>query len=86
MTLSSEDETIPPQSPCFDEFVEPSTGIPSLHHVILAGGLLELESQNKLASAPGLSSSGSILILTVSGATIFLRNLNFNSMKLKKFD
>ena len=47
----------------------PSTGIPSFHHETFDGGLLELESQSNVASMPGFSSSGTTVILTVSGAT-----------------
>jgi len=47
----------------------PSMGMPSFHQDSFAGGLLELESQMMAASMPGRSSSGSMRILTVSGAT-----------------
>lgn len=47
----------------------PSTAIPSRHQEIVAGGLLELESQISVASMPGFSSGGMILIFTVSGGT-----------------
>lgn len=70
LIFNSDDETVPPHKPAFEVFVAPSTGIPSLHHVNLAGGLLELESQNNVASSPGFNSSGSTRILTVSGETI----------------
>lgn len=43
--------------------------MPSRHQEIIAGGLLELESQISVASMPGFSSGGSIVIFTVSGAT-----------------
>lgn len=44
--------------------------IPSRHHDNWAGGLLELESQCRVASMPGFNSTGSTVILTVSGATV----------------
>lgn len=47
----------------------PSIGMPSFHQDNWAGGLLELESQMMVASMPGFNSSGSMRILTVSGAT-----------------
>jgi len=55
------------QCPCIP--YEPSMGMPSFHQDSFAGGLLELESQMIVASMPGRSSSGSMRILTVSGAT-----------------
>lgn len=45
--------------------------MPSRHHDNWAGGLLELESQCNIASIPGFKSTGSMVILTVSGATNF---------------
>lgn len=47
----------------------PSMEMPSFHQDSFAGGLLELESQMMVASMPGRSSSGSMRIFTVSGAT-----------------
>lgn len=47
----------------------PSMDMPSFHQDSFAGGLLELESQMMVASMPGRSSSGSMRIFTVSGAT-----------------
>lgn len=57
-------ETVPPCKPGFVVLIKPWTGIPSRHHDNFAGGLLELESQIKVASSFGLSSAGSCLILT----------------------
>lgn len=48
----------------------PVTAMPSRHQEIFAGGLLELESQISVASIPGFNSGGSIVIFTVSGATV----------------
>jgi len=48
----------------------PSMEMPSFHQDSIAGGLLELESQMMVASMPGRSSSGSMRIFTVSGATV----------------
>lgn len=73
LTFSSADEMVPPQRPGLDEFVIVSTGIPSRHQVNCAGGLLELESQNRTVSMFGFSSSGSTRIFTVSGAKWTLR-------------
>lgn len=70
LIFKSNDDTVPPHNPDFDVPLTPSTGIPSFHQVIFAGGLLELESQIIVASMPGTNSSGSTRILTVSGATI----------------
>jgi hypothetical protein len=55
----------------------PSTGMPSLCHVITASGLLELESHVSVASIPVFSSSGVTDILAVSGATV-----NENKIKI----
>lgn len=61
---------MPPHKPGFDPLFIPSTGIPSFQKLNFAGGLLELESQMRVASTPGTSSAGSTRILTVSGATV----------------
>lgn len=64
--------------------------MPSRHHDNFAGGLLELESQIKVASSFGLSSAGSCLILTWSGGTanikifvVLLTYLLFNPYNLQ---
>lgn len=60
----------PPHSPGW--FVTPPSlirGIPSLYQLNLTGGLLELESQKRLASAPAVNAFGSIRIFKVSGKT-----------------
>lgn len=64
------DEIIPPHRPAWLATSFPfSTGIPSFHQVSLAGGLLELESQNSVASVPTVRDFGSTLIFNVSGKT-----------------
>lgn len=62
-------ETFPPCKPAFDVFDSPGTGIPSFHQDSFAGGLLELESQIRVASSFGFKSAGSLRIFTCSGAT-----------------
>lgn len=64
------EDTLPPCNPDFVVLIAPCTGMPSRHHDSFAGGLLELESQVNTACVLGLNSSGSFLILTVSGATV----------------
>lgn len=80
--FSSKEDTVPPHKPGFDIPFTPSTGIPSFHHVNLAGGLLELESHINTASKPGFNCSGSTRIFTVSGATLLSQT---NKKKLKLF-
>lgn len=70
LTFNSNVETIPPQSPGLFVGFTPSTGIPSFHHDTTAEGLLELESQIKVASVPGRKSTGSLRILIISGGTV----------------
>lgn len=68
-TYISSVDTEPPQSPGRLARLSPSTGMPSFHQLIFAGGLLELESQISLARMPGTRFLGATLILTVSGGT-----------------
>lgn len=64
------DEILPPHKPGWLE-TPPSLikGIPSLYQLNLTGGLLELESQNRLASVPAVNALGSTRIFKVSGKT-----------------
>lgn len=65
------DEIFPPHKPAW--FVTPPSlikGIPSLYQLKRTGGLLELESQNKLASVPAVNALGSMRIFKVSGKTV----------------
>lgn len=64
------DEIFPPQRPAW-LLTPPSLvrGIPSRYQFSLTGGLLELESQNRLASVPTVSARGSMRIFSVSGRT-----------------
>lgn len=68
-TFRSSDDTVPPHRPGLDVSLKPSTGMPSFHQLIVAAGLLELESHVMTASTPGTSSSGSMRIFTFSAAT-----------------
>jgi len=45
------------------------TGMPALHHVMMAGGLLALLSQVKVAFCPGFNLGGSCLMTTFSGGS-----------------
>lgn len=56
--------------------------MPSLHHDSFAGGLLELESHTMVASMPDFNSSGSMRILTVSGATVIVRVCQRHTIKI----
>lgn len=70
LSLTWVDEIFPPQSPGW--FVTPPSlirGIPSLYQLSRTGGLLELESQKRLASVPTVSAFGSTRIFKVSGMT-----------------
>jgi len=69
LTYISSVDTEPPQRPGLLAKLRPSTGMPSFHQLIFAGGLLELESQISLARMPGTRFLGTTLILTVSGGT-----------------
>lgn len=64
------DEILPPHKPGWLD-TPPSLikGIPSLYQLSLTGGLLELESQNRLASVPAVNALGSTRIFKVSGKT-----------------
>lgn len=65
------EEILPPHKPGW--FVTPPSlikGIPSLYQLNLTGGLLELESQNRLASVPAVNALGSTRIFKVSGKTV----------------
>ena len=44
--------------------------MPSLYQLKRTGGLLELESQNRLASMPAVNAFGSMRIFKVSGKTV----------------
>ena len=63
-------DTVPLQRPALFVGFTPSTGIPSFHQDSVAGGLLELESQIKVAWLPGRKSIGSLRILIISGGTV----------------
>jgi hypothetical protein len=65
------EEIFPPHKPGW--FVTPPSlikGIPSLYQLSFTGGLLELESQKRLASVPAVNALGSIRIFKVSGKTV----------------
>lgn len=65
------DEIFPPHKPGW--FVTPPSlikGIPSLYQLNFTGGLLELESQKRLASVPAVNALGSMRIFKVSGKTV----------------
>lgn len=58
--------------------------MPSFHQDSFAGGLLELESQMMVASMPGRSSSGSMRIFTVSGATAKETRIKNNALAVAR--
>lgn len=70
LSFTCVDEILPPHKPGWLE-TPPSLikGIPSLYQLSLTGGLLELESQNRLASVPAVNALGSTRIFKVSGKT-----------------
>lgn len=71
LSLTWVEEIFPPHKPAW--LVTPPSlirGIPSLYQLSLTGGLLELESQNRLASVPAVNALGSMRIFKVSGKTV----------------
>lgn len=71
LSLTWVEEIFPPHKPGW--LVTPPSlikGIPSLYQLSLTGGLLELESQNRLASVPAVNALGSMRIFKVSGKTV----------------
>lgn len=71
LSLTCVEEIFPPHKPGW--FVTPPSlisGIPSLYQPSRTGGLLELESQNRLASVPAVNAFGSMRIFKVSGKTV----------------
>lgn len=78
LTFTCVDEIFPPQRPGW--LVTPFSlirGIPSLYQASRTGGLLELESQNRLASVPAVNAFGSTRIFKVSGRTVKKKEKSF---------